>query len=375
MTRISSAVVAGGGIVGLVCARALALRGLRVTLLERKATITDDGGIGIGIQSNAMNALDEIGLARACLEKGVGVDTLSVYAPDGSLVAERPTIRYCNSPWPGYMGIRRAELHCVLLQGAAEAGVSLVPGAEVIDVVQDSVTATAILADGRRHAADLLVAADGVHSRVRGILFPEYARPTALEEGVWRALIAGVQLHDISQMFGGPVGTIGYAPLRGDTYLYVVDQNRHAPAAHDPAVADRLAERIGGVPGFPARLLPHLSRKRGDVTYRALSTVDMKAPRHSGRMVVIGDAAHAGPPTLAQGAAMGIEDAVVLAQCVVHSDSVTDALEQFVRRRYERVRTVVEASITITRAQMHPGREREIAEASRAASLMLAQPY
>ena len=71
MTAISSAVVVGGGIVGLVCARALALRGVSVVLLERKPAITDEGGIGIGLQSNAMNALEEIGLAQACLEAGV----------------------------------------------------------------------------------------------------------------------------------------------------------------------------------------------------------------------------------------------------------------------------------------------------------------
>lgn len=375
MAAISSVVIAGGGIVGLVCARALAMRGIRATLLERKPTITDDGGIGIGIQSNAMNALGEIGLAQACLDRGVGVDTISVYAPDGALVASRPTVRYCNSPWPGYMGIRRSELHSVLLAGAADAGVSLIPDAEVAGVVQDSRTATAELADGRRFAADLLVGADGIHSCVRAIVFPEHAQPIALDEGVWRALILGIQLHDVSQMFGGRVGTIGYAPLRGDTYLYVVDQNSHAPAPDEPAVAARLVERIGGVPGFPARLLPHLSHRPGDVTYRPLATVALRAPRHHGRIVIIGDAAHAGPPTLAQGAAMGIEDAVVLAQCVSGSDSVSQALDEFMRRRHERVRTVIEASITITRAQMHPGGQREIAEASKAASMMLEQPY
>ena len=372
---ISTVLIVGGGISGLVCARALALKGFRVVLLERKSRITDEGGIGIGMQSNAMNALDEIGLAQACLDQGVPVEAITVYAPDGSRVASRPTERYCNSPWPGYTGITRVALHTILVEGAVEAGVVLTANAEVVDVIQEGEVVTAVLRDGRTYSADLLVGADGIHSRVRGIAFPDQAEPVPLDEGVWRALIEGVQLQDVCMMFGGPVGTIGYAPLQGDTYLYVVDKNSSAPAPDEPDIAARLVERIGSVPGFPARLLPHLSRRPGDVTYRPLAVVQLRPPWFSGRILIIGDAAHAGPPTLAQGAAMGIEDGVVLAQCVSQSIHLPSALDAFMRRRYERVRTIVEASVTIANAQMEPGGQRKMAEANKTAAIALAQPY
>jgi len=375
MTAISSAVVVGGGIVGLVCARALALRGVSVVLLERKPAITDEGGIGIGLQSNAMNALGEIGLAQACLEAGVPVDTITVCAPDGSPVASRPTERYRESPWPGYTGISRAALHAILVEGATQAGAQLIPDAEVIDVTQDAAGASAVLGDGQRYSADLLVGADGIHSRVRAIAAADRAELVALDEGVWRALIKGIELHDVCMMFGGPVGTIGYCPLRGDTYLYVVDQNSKAPTADEPALAARLLERIGNVPGFPARLLRHLSHRPGDVTYRPLAIVRFRAPWYSGRILVTGDAAHAGPPTLAQGAAMGIEDGVVLAQCVAQSEDVAASLEAFMQRRYERVRIILEASVTISRAQMEPGGQHRMAQAQKAAAVALARAY
>lgn len=375
MTAIRTALVLGGGIAGLVCARAMALKGIRVVLLERKATITDEGGIGIGMQSNAMNALGEVGLAQACVDVGVPVETISVFGPDGRLRSSRPTERYCDSPWPGYTGLSRAALHCILAEGAADAGVALVPDAEVVDVTQTSTAATVILRNGRRYSADLLVGADGIHSRVRAAVFSDQAAALPLSEGVWRGLIEGVQLHDVCMMHGGPVGTIGYCPLRGDTYLYVVDESRNAPAQDDPDVAARLMDRIGKVPGFPARLLRHLSHRTGDVTYRPLAVVRLREPWYSGRVVVIGDAAHAGPPTLAQGAAMGIEDAVVLAQCVAQQNHLSASLEALMRRRYERVRTVVEASVAISRAQMEPGGEHLLAEAHRAAAMALAKPY
>lgn len=375
MKGVSSAVVVGGGIVGLVCARAMALGGIHVVLLERKTAITDEGGIGIGLQSNAMNALGEIGLAELCIDQGVPVDTITVYAPDGARLSSRPTERYCGSPWPGYTGISRAALHRILVGGAAEAGVELIADAEVVAVRHGPSFATAVLADGRTYSGDLLVAADGIHSRVRAAVFPEYAQPVPMGEGVWRGLIVGVQLHDVCMMYGGPVGTIGYCPLRGDTYLYVVDRLSHAPAPGDAGLAERLVERIGSVPGFPARLLHHLSHRRGDVTYRPLAVARLPAPWYSGRIAIIGDAAHAGPPTLAQGAAMGIEDGVVLARCVAGVQELSTGLEAFMQRRYERVRTVIEASVTISRAQMEAGRELAIGEASKVAARALAQPY
>jgi len=372
---ISSALIVGGGIAGLVCARALALQGIRVVLLERKSVITDEGGIGIGLQSNAMNALGEVGLARACLENGVPVDMITVCAPDGSPISSRPTERYCNSPWPGYTGISRATLHAILVEGAAAAGAALVSDAEVLNVTQDGTSATAVLRDGRRYSADLLVGADGIHSRVRAVVVPDRAQVVSLAEGVWRGLIEGVQLHDVCMMFGGPVGTIGYCPLQGDTYLYVVDRNSMAPARDEPALAARLIERIASVRGFPARLLPHLSHRPGDVTYRPLVVVRLSKPWYSGRVVLIGDAAHAGPPTLAQGAAMGLEDAVVLAQCAAQSDDLAVSLDAFMRRRYERVRSIVEASVTISQAQMEPHGQPKMAEAQKAAAATLANPY
>jgi naringenin degradation protein FdeE len=375
MTSISSALVVGGGIVGLVTARALTLKGAKVTLLERKPTITDEGGIGIGMQSNALNALGEIGLAQACVDNGVPVDMISVFAPDGSHLMSRAPERHCNSPWPGFTGISRAALHGILVDGARGAGVDLIVDAEVASVRQNENGATAELADGRSYSADLVVGADGIHSRVRAAVFPDKAIPVPLGEGVWRGLIEGVQVHDVSMMFGGPVGTIGYTPLQGDTYLYVVDQDRNAPAWDEPDMAARLIERIGKVPGFPALLLPHLSRQPGDVTYRPLASVWLPAPWYSGRIVIIGDAAHAGPPTLAQGAAMGIEDGVVLAECLMRATSLSSGLEAFMKRRYERVKTIVDASITISHAQMERGGQAKMAEASKAAAMTLAQPY
>ncbi len=372
---MTSALVIGGGIVGLVAARALALRGVRVTLLERKPVIEDEAGIGIGLQNNALNALGEIGLAQAIVDGGVPVGLIHVYAPTGHRLGTRPTERYCGSLWPGYAGISRASLHAILVAGARDAGAELVTGAEVerLEERPDGVSVT--LAGGGELTADMVVGCDGIYSTLRRQLFPEHAQPQPTGEAVWRGLVPGVDLDDISFVFGGPVGTIGYCALRGDVYLYAVDRDDRPPPRDAPDMAERMQALLAGAKGPPVELAARISRVPGDVTYRRLETVQLPAPWHRGRVILIGDAAHAGPPTLAQGAAMGIEDAVVLAQCVAAADKTDEAFAAFMARRHERVRTIVEASITIARAQMEPDGQAQVAAAGARAAAVLAEPY
>ena len=375
MGAVASVLIAGGGIAGLVSARALALAGLQATVLERRHEVTDEGGIGIGIQSNAMHALDSIGLAQRCLEDGVAVGTISIHAPDGTVIAEQPTARHYGTRWPGYVGIRRSALHAILVAGAREAGVTLLTDAQVASVEQDLAQVRVALADGRSLTADVLVGADGIHSALRAQLFPAHAAPLPIAEGVWRAFIAGVHREDVRIMYGGCVGTIGYTPLRDGIYIYVVDAHDRAPDHADPHLADRLLALIGGVPGFVGELMRQFSPATGEVSYRRLQAVALPDPWHAGRTILIGDAAHAGPPTLAQGAAMGIEDAIVLAECLSDNSDVASAFCGFMQRRYARVRTIMDASMTISEAQMAEGGRPRMIEAQRAASAALALPY
>jgi naringenin degradation protein FdeE len=375
MSSAGSILVVGGGIAGLVAARALALKSLQVTVLERRSEITDEGGIGIGMQSNAMEALGRIGLAQRCVDSGVPVETIYVHAPDGTVIAAQPTVRHVGTQWPGYTGMSRSALHGILVAGAKEAGVALLTDADVVAIEEDGHAVTVRLSDGRTYSADLLVGADGIYSRLRAMLFPDHAQALALGEGVWRALIKAEPRTEVRMMYGGGVGTIGYTPLPENIYLYVVDAQSRAPRRDDPDLAQRLIELIGHFPGFPGELARDVSRTPGDVTYRPLEGVLLPDPWYAGRTLLIGDAAHAGPPTLAQGAAMGIEDGVVLAETLAEENDLPTALAAFMRRRYERVRTIAQASITISEAQMHSEGRARIAEAQGAAAAALALPF
>lgn len=371
---VESIVVVGGGIVGLVASIALAQQGFGVTLAERKSRIVDDGGVGMGLQSNAMGALATLGLADQCIASGVAVDHMELFAPDGTPVARLPLPRYGGPGCPGMTCVSRATFHAILHKAALAANVDIQTDAQVIGCTQSDDRASVELADGRSIAAHLVVGADGIYSALRGLTFADHAAPVATGEAVWRAHVQGAaQFRGVGLVFGGPLGTVGFTPMPNDEgYLYIVDRASNGPDRNEPDLPQRFAELLADYGGFPQLLLPKLT---STVSWRPLETVGLPSPWYRHRVLLIGDAAHAGPPTLAQGAAMGIEDAVVLAQCLTAYADLATALEAFMARRYQRVRTIVDASVAISRAQMEADGGPTMALAQEAARAVLAQPW
>lgn len=371
---VESIVVVGGGIVGLVASIGLAQQGFSVTLAERKSDIADDGGVGMGLQSNAMAALAALGLANQCIANGVAVDHMELFAPDGTPLARPPIPRNGGPDCPGMTCVSRAKFHATLHQAALAAGVDIQTNAQVIGCTQSDDQASVQLADGRFLAAQLVVAADGIYSALRGLIFTDHAAPVATGEAVWRAHVKGAsQFRGVGLIFGGPLGTVGFTPMPHDEgYLYIVDRASNGPGRNETDLPRQFAELLADYGGFPQLLLPGMTRT---VSWRPLETVALPSPWYQHRILLIGDAAHAGPPTLAQGAAMGIEDAVVLAHCLGANADLATALEAFMARRYQRVRTIVDASVAISRAQMEADGGPTIASAQEAARIVLAEPW
>jgi 2-polyprenyl-6-methoxyphenol hydroxylase-like FAD-dependent oxidoreductase len=175
--------------------------------------------------------------------------------------------------------------------------------------------------------------------------------------------------------FGGLQGLVGVCPINHKhCYVYCI----HAATAgerRDPTTLHaQLREKLEGYGG----LIPGLASQLNDptlVSYRPIEWMLVPAPWHRGRVVLIGDAAHANPPNVAQGAAMGIEDAVVLAEEVTRPGSFEAAMARFMARRWERVKLVVDASCSVAKNQVEhtPGFD-AAAEIGRV-SAALAQAY
>lgn len=310
-------IVAGGGIGGLTAALALARRGLPVRLYERAAGF---GEVGAGLQlgPNAMRVLAALGLADAVTDAGFRPRALEMrLGGSGRTVFRLPVNR---GEGPPYVQIHRADLIRILLDAAHAAGVALVPGRAVADLAQDRRAVLVRLEDGEEVAGRALIGADGIGSTVQRRLFgPAPARFTG--QVAWRATIPAEAL---AQGLVAPHATVWVGAgrhlvsyfLRGGRLVNLVAVEERADWTRE-SWTDR---------GDPAALRaafagwhPRVTGLIGAVRDCFLWALHDRPPlpRWSvGRVTLLGDACHPMLPFMAQGAAMAIEDAHVLAACL-----------------------------------------------------------
>ncbi|GAB3405874.1 flavin-dependent monooxygenase [Flindersiella endophytica] len=309
-----SAIVVGAGIGGLTAAHALQRMGWQVEVYEQAPEIGPVGA-GIGIAPNAMKALDVLGLGDDVRERGRLQAGLEVRAQSGRRLAHLSAAGIDRRYGASFYALHRAELHRILLRrldpaclhtGHRAVGVTPEAGTVRFDAPSGPVTAT----------ADLVVAADGVHSRLRAELFPRYAGPDYAGYTVWRGLVpadraARLDVPAVLTETWGKGLRFGYAVINdGQVYWFAGESlPEHARPEH------RLAPLVERFRGWH-RPIPHLlaatpeeALLRHDVYY-----LRARLPGFvRGRVALLGDAAHAVTPDIGQGACLAIEDAVVLA--------------------------------------------------------------
>ncbi|WP_344247983.1 FAD-dependent monooxygenase [Isoptericola hypogeus] len=349
MPAVRSVLVVGGGAAGCATAILLAEAGVQVEIVESRPGVPGVGS-GITLQGNALRVLRDLGVWEPVREAGYAFDSLGIRAPDaaGTLVAEIPDVRTGGPDLPGTLGMSRPALARLLLDRAAGAGATVRFGTAPTALRQDGDGVEVTFSDGSGRRYDLVVGADGVRSWTRSAIGIA-TEPRATGMGIWRASVprpAGVVRTDLTH--GGRCYIAGYCPTGADTmYAYLVEdvQDRTGLSqAEQVAVFRDLAGAYGGPWDDIRECLTDDTR----INYARFESHVVDAPWHRGRVVLVGDAAHSCPPTVAQGAAQGLEDAAVLAELLLAGDRVDDELlGRYTARREPRAREVVDASVQI----------------------------
>jgi len=360
---VSSALVVGGGITGSVLSLALAQRGVRVDLVE----INPDWrgvGHGITVQGNALAALAKVGVLDAVLERGVPFDQLRMRRADGTLIAEVPTPRTGGPGLPATLGALRSDLQAVLCDRVYAAGVTVRLGLSVTGLTQDSRRAHAEFTDGTSGDYDLVVGTDGIRSAVRALLgIAVTPRPTGMS--IWRVVADRPAEMECAELYyGGPRYKAGYSPISaGQCYAYLLDIDGTLRDFGDRPAWQLMYERSAGYGGTWGKIRETIGPD-SDVSHTRIEWLLVPDPWYRGRSIVIGDAAHACPPLIAQGAAMCAEDAVVLAELVTGGLPLARALPDFMARRMPRVELVVRNSMQLVRWEMglEPHTDADVAE-------------
>jgi 2-polyprenyl-6-methoxyphenol hydroxylase-like FAD-dependent oxidoreductase len=346
MPAVNNVLVIGGGLAGTAAAIQLARHGVAVDLVEVKPDIATIGS-GITLQGNALRELRRLGVWERVSRAGFAYDSLGLRAPDrdGTLLVEFPDVRSGGPDLPATMGMPRPLLARILLDQAMASGVKTRFGVTATRLEQDDTGVGVTLTDGSTGRYDLVVGADGIRSSTRRMLGIGL-EPTPTGMGIWRVFgprPASVTRTDL--YYGGPCYLAGYTPTGEDSlYAYVVEDAGDHSGLTPQQQLDRVCELAAAYHGPWDDIRPTLVDP-GQVHYTTFETHLLPAPWHRGRVVLIGDAAHSCPPTLAQGGAQALEDAAVLAELLVDGDVLNDDLwDAFTARRHDRAAQVVAAS-------------------------------
>jgi 2-polyprenyl-6-methoxyphenol hydroxylase-like FAD-dependent oxidoreductase len=347
-----TAIVVGGGIGGLSTARALEKTGWDVAVYDQAPAFRPVGA-GIGIAPNAVKALRWLGLDRALRDTGVRQVGMEIRLRSGRRAAYLPGADIERRFGDPFVALHRAELHRILLESLD--GVALHTDHRAVDVATgaDSASVTFETPTGRHTAhADLVVAADGVHSPMRAALFPDYAGPRYAGYSVWRGIVPAERAADIgveavlSETWGRAarfgIAVIGAA---GDVYWFACEtMAQGATPNHDLAeVAGRFGRWHPPIPQLMTATPPE-TLLRHEVHY-----LHAPVPHFvHGRVALLGDAAHAVTPDIGQGACLAIEDAVVLADALSR-DGVDEALAAYDVTRRPRTQELAKTSGRLAR--------------------------
>src|SRR3954462_10524965 len=359
MSAVDTVLVVGGGLAGAATAIHLAARGVAVELIEIKPDVAALGS-GITLQGNALRELRSLGVWGQVRAAGYPFDVTGIRAPDpaGSVVAEIPDAKTGGPDLPAAMGMPRPELARILADRATEVGVKVRFGTTFTELAQDGSAGGGGGGDGTCSAGstgryDLVVGADGIRSWTRRALGITL-ETRSVGMGIWRAFgPRPASVPRTALFYGGPSYTAGYCPTGEDSLCaYIVEdaQDRSGLSPDEQlATMKRLSQAYHGPWDEIRETLDDPSR----VNYTWFETHLLDAPWNRGRVVLIGDAVHTCPPTLAQGGAMALEDAVVLAELLTRRSTLDqDLWDAFAARRYERAKTVVAASNQLARWQL-----------------------
>lgn len=304
------------------------------------------------MQGNLLSALARVGVLDEVLACGVPFNQLRMLHADGTLIAEVPTPHTGGEELPATMGALRSDLQDVLCQRVYDAGVTVRLGLSVRAITQDSQRAHAEFTDGTTGSYDLIVGADGIRSAVRAMLgITTMPQPSGMS--IWRVVADRPAELDCAELYyGGPRYKAGYSPTSADKcYAYVLDVDGTQRDFGDEPAWQLMYERSAGYGGTWGKIRQTIGPD-SNVSHTRIEWLLVDNPWFRGRAIVIGDAVHACPPLVAQGAAMCAEDAVVLAELVTGDLPVEQALRAFMARRMPRVEIVVRNSMQLVRWEM-----------------------
>lgn len=381
---VRNALVIGGGIGGLAAAAALGQRGIEVDLVEIRESASVLG-VGINQPGNSLRALRDLGVLDEVLAAGFAFDGNDYRDFADERIVLVPSSLGADGV-PANCGISRKALHEILLRAAERAGTAITYGTEVERYEDSADGVEVVLSNGVEKSYDLVVAFDGVRSPMRRSLLGIEDKPRYSGSAVWRKQLRRPAEVTRTTLWNGIGVKGGVIPL-SDEHMYVLLVTIEPTEARyaEEELAELLGARLEGFEGMLADIRAQLRDDPDGIVYSPLVEMHVEGPWHKGRVIVLGDAVHAAVPHLTQGAAMAIEDAVVLADEVSRERDVEASLQAVEELRRPRTDLIFHASHAILEQEQSitaetlpyaiEGMREHLAEQTAHVESILNQPY
>jgi 2-polyprenyl-6-methoxyphenol hydroxylase-like FAD-dependent oxidoreductase len=331
MSQVKRVLIVGAGMGGMMLAISLRRQGIIPVLVERQPTWPTHGA-GIYLLGNALRALESMGLAEEVSRNGTPILSQTIFTNHGRKLATIDTASVWGS-CGACIGIRRADLQTTLVNALGD---SVVKFSTTIDAIsQNGEFATVQFNDGTRHDFDLVVGADGIRSSVRKLVFGN-TQPRFCGQMGWRFLVNCPEGISGWTLFIGRGQAFLFIPVgHGQAYCYS-DMTMTHPI-EDPLEGrlERLRLRFKGFASPVQQALAQLAAS-DQIHFGAIEDI-LQEPWGSGRVLLIGDAAHGTSPNMASGAAMAFEDALVLSRSIAAGASSAQVISDYTTARTGRI--------------------------------------
>jgi FAD-dependent urate hydroxylase len=347
MSRAKRALIIGGGVAGPVAAMALRQAGIDSVVYEAYAGGADDAGAFLTFASNGLDALRTIDAHHLVLSESFPTPRMTIQSGTGKHLGDVPN----GGTLPDgtvSQTLKRADLYRALRDEAVRRGARVEYGKRLVDAQTTPDGVVARFEDGTEAVGDLLIGADGIHSRTRRIIAPSApgARyiPVLNIGGYARNVRVQAELGTFRMVFGKRA-FFGYAVHpSGEVWWFANPPRANEPTGAELAAIgteqwrEMLMDLFAGDDSPAVEIIRSTPGKlAGWATYDLPSVPTW----HRGSLVIIGDAAHATAPSSGQGASMAIEDAVVLSRCLRDLPDTRQAFAAYERLRRARVERIV----------------------------------
>lgn len=350
MSDVREVLIVGGGVGGMSLAICLRRLGVGVDLIDSDPQWRAVGA-GLSLNGATLKAFQRVGALERMRVEGHMHSAFELHLPSGQLLQKiEPPPDASGIPSGG--GILRPVLHQILGDATRAAGTRVRLGVRLKTLQQQGPRVRTVCTDGEDGTYDLVVGADGLHSQVRRMIFPDAPEPRFTGQGCWRAVFPRPPEFDCVAMYLDTHHKAGLNPVsEREMYLFLLETvagNQRMPEEQWPRL---LAQRL--LPfGSPLAELRATLDEGARINYRPLETLLLPSPWFEGNVLLIGDAAHATTPHSAYGCGLAVEDAVVLAELLEQGQPIPQLLQKFMERRFERCRVVVEGSVKLGDLEM-----------------------